>query len=198
MNILHISTSISNENSFSIKLGQSIIEKLLDKNTQATVIHKDLAKSPLPYYGELHYKTLLLSENTQSEEAIKVLEISEQSIKEIETADTIVIGVPMYNFGIPATLKTWIDHICKAKRTFNYTENGPKGLLTGKKVYLAISSGGVYTNSEMQASDFTESFLRASLGFLGMTDITAIRVEGIGIPGIKENSLEKAISSIQI
>lgn len=198
MNILYINSSISGENSQSVKLGNYIAEKYKEANDNTNLVIKDLAKSPLPYYGENHYKFLFLNENPNTEEAQEIIKHSDESIKEIEEAEVVIIGVPMYNFGIPAVLKTWLDFISRSKRTFKYTENGPEGLLKNKKVYLAISSGGVYNNDDMRAFDFTESFLKTVLNFLGMTDITVLRIEGVGIPGIKENAFEKAIADFII
>jgi FMN-dependent NADH-azoreductase len=104
----------------------------------------------------------------------------------------------MYNFGIPSTLKTWIDHVARAGKTFKYDGKTPEGLVKNKKVYLAISSGGVYSEGFMKAYDFTESYLRAVLGFMGMTDIKAFRVEGVKVPGMQEIALDKAIQAIEL
>ncbi|TDE03470.1 FMN-dependent NADH-azoreductase [Flavobacterium hiemivividum] len=197
MNILYIKTSISGENSHSLKLADFIVDKHKETHKNSTVVVKDLVKSPLPYFSEEHYK-LLFSNEDKNPEALEMLKKHDQSIEELENADVVVVTVPMYNFGIPAVLKTWIDFISRAKRTFKYTENGPEGLLVNKKVYLAISSGGLYTTEEMKSLDFTESFLKTVFNFLGMTDITVLRVEGVGIPGVKENAFEKAISNFQI
>ena len=104
---------------------------------------------------------------------------SDPLLEEVEAADVIVIGVPMYNFGIPSTLKAWVDHITRAGRTFRYTAKGPEGLLTNKKVFVIAARGGIYTGeSPNKAFDFQESYLRAILGLSGLTDITFIRVEG--------------------
>ena len=103
----------------------------------------------------------------------------------------------MYNFGIHSSLKAWIDHIARSGQTFTYTEKGPEGLIKNKKVYLAISTGGVYSQGPMKAFDFTESYLRTTLGFLGMTDITAFRVEGLSMPNLKENAWNKALQNIE-
>jgi FMN-dependent NADH-azoreductase len=104
----------------------------------------------------------------------------------------------MYNFGIASTLKSWIDHIARANKTFRYSEKGPEGLVKNKKVYLAISTGGVYSDGPMKAYDFTEPYLRAVLGFMGMTNLTAYRVEGVNMPALKESALQKAIDSIAL
>ena len=123
---------------------------------------------------------------------------SDEAIAELKDADIIVIGVPMYNFSLHSSLKAWIDHICRAGQTFSYSEKGPEGLIKNKKVYLAISTGGVYSEGFMKPYDFTEPYLRTLLGFLGMTDITAYRAEGLNMPDLKEHALEKAVESIEI
>lgn len=104
--------------------------------------------------------------------------------------------MPLYNFSIPATLKAWIDQIARAGETFPYADGAPKGLLTGKKVYLAIASGAVYSEGLYKDYDFTESYLRAVLGFMGLTDITVFRTEGTMIPGLKETALPKAVATV--
>ena len=103
----------------------------------------------------------------------------------------------MYNFWIHSTLKAGIDHIGSAGQTISDTGKGPAGLVNGKKVYLASSSGGVYSQWPMKAFDFTETYLRSVLGFLGMTDITAFRLEGLSVPDLKDNAWDKAIQNIE-
>jgi FMN-dependent NADH-azoreductase len=111
-------------------------------------------------------------------------------------ADIIVIGVPLYNFGIPSTLKSWIDHIARSGITFSYGDGTPRGLVSNKKVYLAFAAGGVYSDGPMKSYDFAEPYLRQTLGFLGMTDITTFRVEGIGVPQLKDSAFPKAASTV--
>jgi FMN-dependent NADH-azoreductase len=106
---------------------------------------------------------------------------ADRLIEELEQADTIVIAAPMYNFSVPSTVKAWIDHIARAGRTFRYTAEGPQGLLTGKKVYLALSRGGIYTQGPASALDHQESYLRAVLSFVGLTEVTVVHAEGLNI-----------------
>lgn len=103
----------------------------------------------------------------------------------------------MYNLTIPSTLKSWIDHLTRVGVTFKYVENGLEGLIKGKKVYLAISSGNIYSQEPRKSFDFTENYMRAILGFLGMTDVTVFRAEGTSIPGLKETAIAKATEKIQ-
>jgi FMN-dependent NADH-azoreductase len=99
----------------------------------------------------------------------------------VSAADVIVIAVPMHNFSIPSSLKAWIDHIVRPGRTFSYSEKGPKGLIEGKKVVLVLARGGIYSTGPMQQFDFQEPYLRAVLGFMGMTDVDVVYVEGVGM-----------------
>ncbi len=111
------------------------------------------------------------------------------------SADTIVIGAPRYNFGIPSTLKAWVDHIARAGVTFRYTA---EGLVKGKKVYVAMSSGGIYSEGPTAGYDFVAPYLKAVLGFLGMTDVTVVRAEGTAFPNLQPTALEKGLASADI
>ncbi len=122
---------------------------------------------------------------------------SDEAIKEMNDAEIFVIGVPMYNLSIPSTLKSWIDHVVRRGHTFRFTEKGTaEGLMKNKKVYLAISSGGVYSEGNMKSYDFTESYLRTILGFIGLTDVTVFRVEGTVVPGVQDNAVPKALGLV--
>jgi len=196
MKILHLISSPRGEASFSIKLGNAVIEKLQAANPDSTVKAHNLVKTPFPHLEEVHLNSFFTPADSRTPEHLEAVKHSDSAIAELQEADAIVIGVPMYNFSIHSTLKAWIDHIARAGVTFKYGENGPEGLVKGKKVYLAIATGGVYSDGQMKAYDFTEPYLRAVLGFLGMTDVTAFRVEGINLPNLKDSALPKAIDSI--
>lgn len=196
MKILHLITSPRGAASFSIKLGNAIVEKLTTANPDSTIITHDLTSTPFPHLEEVHLNSFYTPLENFTPELTEAIKHSDEAIAELKAADVIVIDVPLYNFGIPSTLKTWIDHIARAGQTFSYSEKGPEGLVKGKKVYLAISSGGVYSEGPMKAYDFTESYLRAVLGFMGMVDLKATRVEGVNMPDLKDQALEKAIESI--
>ena len=124
--------------------------------------------------------------------SIESMALSDALIDELFAADTIVVAAPMHNFGVPSTLKAWIDHISRAGRTFSYGANGPQGLLKGRKAILVLASGGVYSNGQMKAFDFTEPYLRAVLGFLGITNVDVVRVEGVAMSAVGP---EKAVAS---
>lgn len=198
MKILHLISSPRGQASFSIKLSNEVVKKLQAANPGSTVTVHDLTQTPFPHLEEVHLSSFYTPVENRSVEQTEAVKHSDQAIAELFEADTIVMGVPLYNFGIPSTLKAWIDHIARAGITFSYSEKGPEGLVKNKKVYLAISSGAVYSEGMMKPYDFTEPYLRSVLGFLGMTDITAFRVEGVNLPHLKDNALEKAINSITV
>ncbi len=198
MKILHLISSPRSEASFSIKLGNAIVEKLQAANPNSTVKVHNLVKTPFPHLEEVHLNSFFTPKESHTPELTEAVKHSDDAITEIMDADVLVIGVPMYNFSIHSTLKAWIDHIARAGKTFRYAENGPEGLVKNKKVYLAISTGGVYSDGPMKAYDFTEPYLRVVLGFLGMTDLAAFRVEGVSVPDLKDQALEKAVAAIQL
>src|SRR5688572_18589441 len=134
--ILNIVTSIKGDASFSNKLSNAILEKLKVEHNEIKVQTLDLSKTPLPYLTDLHVSAIYLPAELHTEAQKEALKYSDAAVKDLLEADIIVIGVPLYNFGIPAVLKGWIDQVARAGKTFSYDENGPKGLLTDKKVFL--------------------------------------------------------------
>jgi FMN-dependent NADH-azoreductase len=197
-NILVIETSPRGKESVSRKLTKAILEKLKQKDPGCEVKLHDLSTHPTPHLEESHLAAFYAPPEKHTAENKEAVSHSNKSIAEVMAADTIVIGVPMYNFSIPSTLKAWIDHLVRAGITFRYTATGPEGLIKGKKVYLAIATGGIYSEGAMKPFDFTEPYLRAVLGFLGMTDVTAFRVEGVAVPGVQDTALEKGVASIRL
>ncbi|ABQ06338.1 FMN-dependent NADH-azoreductase [Flavobacterium johnsoniae] len=195
--ILRIITSTNGDTSFSNQLSNAVIEKLTAGNPETEVKTLDLTKTPLPYLTNSHISAVYAPEETHTPEQKEALKYSNEAIKTLLESDVIVIGVPLYNFGIPAVLKGWIDQIARAGKTFSYSAEGPKGLVTDKKVYLSIASGAIFSEGPYKSYDFSESYLRAVFGFLGMTDVTTFRVEGTAIPDFAENALPKALSSVE-
>jgi FMN-dependent NADH-azoreductase len=194
--ILNIVTSVKGKDSFTIKLSTAIIEKLNADYPGSTVLTHDLAKNPFPNFEETLLGGFYTPEANRTKEQQEAVKHSDQAIKEVMDADILVIGVPMYNFSIPSTLKAWIDHIARRGATFQYTEKGIEGLIKGKQVILAIASGSVYSEGPMKAYDFTENYLRAIFGFLGMTDVTVFRAEGTAMPELKDNAVAKALEQL--
>lgn len=175
-NILYVTASIrSDADSVSRSLGQRIVDGLAAK-TGAVVTTRDLAANDLPYVSGERFAANLTPPADRTPEQAELAAIADTLIAELQAADTIVIASPVYNFGAPATLKAWADLVARAGTTFRYTATGPEGLLTGKKVYLAIASGGTPVGSDV---DFMSRWLTFFLGFLGMTDVEVVAADGI-------------------
>jgi FMN-dependent NADH-azoreductase len=196
--ILHIISSPRGSASFSIQLGNAIVEKLKAAWPGSTVKEYDLVGKRFPHLEEAHITSFFTPPQSRTPENIEALQHSDEAIRELFDADIIVIGAPMYNYSVHSSLKAWLDHIGRAGVTFSYGEGGPKGLVTGKKVYIAMSSGGIYSEGPMQDRDFVVPYLKTFLGFIGMTDVTVVRAEGTSLPGVKETALEKGINSIAV
>lgn len=160
--------------------------------SRATV--RDLAVQPHPALDEAALGALFTPPEQRSPEQAARVTLDDLAIEDIQSADTVVLGVPMYNFGISSQLKNWIDAIARARVTFRYTEQGPEGLLTGKTVYAVLTRGGVHRD---QPSDTIVPYLRTALGFLGMTDIRFIYAEGLALgPEAQARGLAEARAEI--
>lgn len=196
--ILHLISSPRGVDSFSIKLANAVIDKLFLKFPDGILEEVNLLESKVPHLDNKHLKSFFVPADSATSEEQDFARYSDEAIRQLMVADIIVIGAPLYNFGISSSLKAWIDQIARAGITFRYDENGAQGLVTGKKVYVAMSSGAIYSEGFYQSYDFVSPYLKTMLGFLGMTDLTIFRVEGVNIPDLKEHALEKAIESIEI
>lgn len=196
--ILHLISSPRQESSFSIKLGRAIIEQLQEKHPDSTVNEVNLIQENFPHLDAPHLQSFFTPKENLTAEDLEAIRYSDQALSDLFEADFIIIGAPLYNFSIHSALKAWIDHIARAGITFRYTENGPEGLVKGKKVYIAMSAGGVYSEGPYQPFDFVTPYLKTVLGFMGMTDIAVYRAEGVNIPELKEHALARAIESIAV
>lgn len=187
MSILRIDSSANTQTSVTRGLTDRIIAALGDP----AVTTRDLAAGPLPQIDHVwaEARTTPPAERTKAQQ--EALTLSDALVAEIEAADTLVIGLPVYNFTVPASLKAWIDLIARVGVTFNYTETGPVGLLKGKKVIVAMASGGTAAGSEI---DFASGYLRHILGFLGMTDVTLIAADALAID--PEATMAKANAAV--
>jgi len=194
--ILHLISSPRGSESLSIKLAEATISKIQERYPDSEVDTVDLIKTHVPHLDTAHLRSFYTPAEALTPEDQDAIRYSDHAISQLLAADIIVIGAPLYNFGIHSSLKAWIDHIARAGKTFSYSEKGPEGLVKNKKVYIAMSSGGVYSEGPYKANDFVSSYLTTVLGFLGMTDLTVFRVEGVNIPGLKEGALDRAIESI--
>jgi len=175
-NILYVTASIRPDaESVSRSLGQSIVDGLAAK-TGSSVTTRDLAANDLPYVSAERFAANLTPAADRTPEQAQLAGIADELIAELQAADTIVIAAPVYNFGPPASLKAWADLVARVGTTFRYTATGPEGLLSGKKAYLAIASGGTPVGSDV---DFMSRWLTFFLGFIGITDVELVAADGI-------------------
>jgi len=178
MNILQINSSARSEGSYSTRLADRIVARLLDADPEATLTLRNLTANPHPTLDDAALGALFTPAAQRNVEQAARVALDDALIAEIAAADVVVLGVPMYNFGVPAQLKNWIDAISRAGVTFRYTSHGPEGLLKGKKVYVALTRGGKYRNTP---SDTQVPYLATVLGFLGMTDVHYVYAEGLAM-----------------
>jgi FMN-dependent NADH-azoreductase len=196
--ILNVISSPRGAASNSIQLAQAVIDRLKAAWPGSTVKTVNLVEEHFPHLEESHLASFFTPPEQQTNQHREAMRHSEEAIRDIQEADILIIGAPMYNLTIHSALKAWIDHVVRAGLTFNYSEKGVEGLVKGKKAYLIEASGGVYSDGPAKDLDFVEPYLRSILGFIGLTDITTLRVEGTAIPGIKEQAMEKAIAGIRV
>lgn len=195
--ILLVTTSPRGADSYSNQVAQALVAKLQAAAPGAKLVSRDFAEAPLPHVGEDYVVGRMLPVDQRSTAQATSVALSDALIAELFASDTIVIASPMYNFGVPSTLKAWIDHLARAGHTFAYGANGPTGLVTGKKVYLVVARGGVYSEGPMSGHNFQEPYLRTVLGFLGMTDVELIAVEGIAFgPEATEKAVDGALGKV--
>ena len=195
MNILQINSSARSEGSHSSRLATALVERVRASNPGASLTVRDLSRSQLPELDEAALQALFLpaAERTPAQ-AARVAQ-DDALIAEVQAADVVVLGVPMYNFGVPAQLKNWIDAIARARVTFEYTEQGPVGLLQGKRVYVALTRGGLYRGTP---ADTQVPYLQTVLGFLGMTDLQFVYAEGLAMgPEAEQQALASARTQIE-
>jgi FMN-dependent NADH-azoreductase len=198
MQILQVISSARGAESFSTQLSRGIIDKLLAAHPGSTVVVRDLAKHPFPHLEEAHLQAYFTPAEGRSPEQQDAVRHSDAAIAEVLAADVLVVGCPLYNFTITSSLKAWLDHLTRANLTFRYTPAGPEGLITGKKVYVALASGGIYSEGPTQPYDFATPYLHWMLGFLGMRDVTVARAEGVKLPEFQATALQKGIDSVTV
>jgi FMN-dependent NADH-azoreductase len=197
-NILHIISSPQGSASVSIKLGNAIVSQLQETFPGSTVTELNLAENPLPHLNEATVAALRTPQDQQTEAQKEASKASDTAIAQLFDTDILVIGVPLYNFGAPSQLKSWVDHIARAGKTFSYSPEGAKGHVQGKKVYLAFSAGAVYSEGPYKAFDFATSYLTAVLGFIGITDVSIIRAEGLAFPDLRDTAVERALEAFAV
>ena len=194
MNILQINSSARREGSHSSRLAERIVARLREADPEATLAVRDLTATPHPILDEAALGALFTPAAQRTVEQAARVAQDDALIAEIQAADVVVLGVPMYNFGVPVQLKNWIDAISRAGVTFRYSANGPEGLLAGKKVYVALARGGKYRNTP---ADSQVPYLETVLAFLGMTDVHFVYAEGLAMgPDAERDALATAYAEI--
>jgi len=190
LSLLRIDASGRKTGSTTRNLLDDVVTELAERYERVHLVHRDLADS-VPHVDGNWIAANFTAAEDRSYSQRKTLEFSDRLVAELQAADTVVIGVPIYNFGVPAALKAWIDMIARAKLTFRYTEDGPKGLLNGKRAILVVASGGVGVDSEF---DFATPYMRRALNFVGINDITVISADSQNVRG--EQALTDARNQI--
>jgi FMN-dependent NADH-azoreductase len=178
MNILQINSSARSTGSESTRLADAIVARLSNSAADVKLTRRDLASAPHPALDEATLQALFTPADQRSAAQAARVALDDALIAQAQAADVIVIGAPMYNFGMTVQLKSWFDAIARAGVTFRYTENGPVGLLTNKKVYVTLSRGGMHRGG---ATDTQVPHLKVLLGFLGLTDVEFVYSEGLGM-----------------
>jgi FMN-dependent NADH-azoreductase len=193
--LLQINASINNGNGESSRLANQFVAAFHKRDPKATIMVRDVAAAePVPHLNAERFGAFIAKPEARSAEQRAVVAYSDTLINELKQADVIVLGLPMYNFGVPSQLKAYFDHIARLGVTFEYTEKGPVGKLTGKKVYVFAARGGVYEGTPM---DTQASYVRDFLRFLGMSDVEIIYAEGLNMgPQSKQAALAKAEAEI--
>jgi FMN-dependent NADH-azoreductase len=193
--LLQLNSSLFSGKGQSSQLADKFVAQWAASNPGSEVITRDLAAEPIPHLDAERFGAFLAKAEDRTEDQQAVAALSDRLISELRNADVIVLGVPMYNFGIPSQLKAYFDHVARAGVTFRYTENGPVGLLTGKKAYVFAARGGMYAGT---ARDTQSGYVRDFLSFIGIDDVEFVYAEGLSMgDASKEAALTKADSVIR-
>jgi FMN-dependent NADH-azoreductase len=199
--ILIVESSPRGAESASRKLTRKVRERLEVKYPEAKIVVRDLAKDKLPHLDQPTLKAISTKDPVEAESLKDALHLSDQLTEELLSSDLLVIASPMWNFGIPSSLKAWIDHVVRAGKTFNYAGAGVEGLAKGKKAILVLASGGIFSEGPWKPWDAVEPYLRQILGFIGIDDVQTVRAEGMNIPPLAMYAVpngEKAVESLVI
>jgi len=192
--LLQVNTSLFSTRGESSRLADQYVAQWRGANPQGRVIVRDVASQPIPHLTAERFLAFLAKPEERTDAQREVAEFSDGLIAEIESADTIVLGLPMYNYGIPSTLKAYFDHVARAGKTFRYTEKGPQGLLRGKQVIVFATRGGIHAGTPQ---DTETSYVRDFLRFLGIEDVQFIYAEGLAMgEAAKAESLKNAAIAI--
>lgn len=181
MSILLVTSSPRGAASHSTRVATDLAQKLVAADPSNTLVVRDLVANPLPHIDPDYATGIYTPAEARTPRQAEVVGVSDAVLDELFAADTVILATGFINFNISSTLKSWVDHVARSGKTFAYGENGPKGLVTGKKVYIVLASGGIYSEGAAVQMDHAIPYLRSVLAFLGMTDVEVIRVEGVGM-----------------
>ena len=196
-NILIVDSAATGEASVSRKLTRALADRLQRRDPSARIVRRDVGAAPIPHLTEATVPAIRAG-LVESPEAERALALSDELVAELQAADVIVLGAPMYNFGMPSTLKAWFDHVLRARITFRYTEAGPEGLLKGKKAVVIEARAGLYSEGPAAAMDSQEPHLRTLLGFMGIDDVRFVRVEKLAFgPEAATAAIEEAVAALE-
>ncbi|MFS8047016.1 FMN-dependent NADH-azoreductase [Rhizobium sp. BR 314] len=194
MSSILLLTSSPRPDSLSTKIAVELAEKIKANNPGKTLVTRDLAADNLPHIDGPFTAAIRTPADARTPEQQELVKVSDALVDELLAADTVVIGTGLINFNIYSSLKTWIDNVARAGRTFTYTETGPKGLATGKKAYIVLASGGVYSEGPAAPLNHAVPYLKSVLAFIGITDVETVYVEGVAFG---PEAAEKAIGAAQ-
>jgi FMN-dependent NADH-azoreductase len=194
-NVLIIDSAATGDKSVSRKLTSEFETQLRARDPQVRIVHRDVGRETIPHLTEETVSAIRGAPETDAGRVTQAL--SDQLIAELQAADLIVIGAPMYNFGITSTLKAWFDHVLRAGITFRYTAAGPEGLVTGKRAVVVEARAGLYSEGPASVMDHQEPHLRTLLGFMGITDVTFVRAERLAFgPEAASAAVTEAIAQL--
>jgi FMN-dependent NADH-azoreductase len=195
MTLLQINASLNNGNGQSSQLANQFVAAFRKRHPDAKIVVRDVAAAdPVPHLDAERFGAFTTKPEQRNARQRAMVAYSDALIDELRQAEVMVLGLPMYNFGVPSQLKAYFDHIARAGVTFNYTEKGPVGQLTGKKVYVFATRGGLYAGTPM---DTQTRYVRDFLGFIGMSDVEFVYAEGLAVsPQSREAGLAKAVAEI--
>jgi len=199
--ILIIESSPRGAESAGRQLTEKLRERLRALYPEAKLVERDLARDSLPHLDCRTVKAIFTKDQAEAETLKDVLRLSNQLTEEVLSSDLLVIASPMWNFGLPSSLKAWIDHIVRPGKTFQYAVDGVEGLAQGKKAILVLASGGVFTEEPWKSWDTVEPYLRQILGFIGIADVQAVRAQGMNIPALAPQAIpagERAIETLAL
>lgn len=196
--VLVLNSSALGAASVSRQLIDATVARLRAQDPGLKLVERDLGASPVPHLT-LDAATAIRGGEPANAAQQQARALSDELLEELKAAEIVVIGAPMYNFGIPSTLKAWFDYVLRAGIAFRYTEAGPEGLLTGKRAIIVESRGGFYSSGPAQPMDSQEPHLRTLLGFVGITDVTFIRAEKLAFgPEAREQSISAAQAELKL